>query len=155
VYREKKDELRKGIESFTKLPAAFDDNETFLFVVADGALTREGGVHKVARKYMKLLGATWAGVSDEQRCFWENDKSLLPTWFGSAKCGYVWSAQHRTPIPMVLLLKNTEQCIRQRKIWSHILSFLLLRRAGVLDAPSSLALMIDGDTSFGPDHVRR
>ena len=53
----------------------------------------------------------------------------------------------------MLLLKNTEQCVRQRKIWSHVLAFLLLRKAGVLG--SSLGLMIDGDTAFDAHHVSR
>lgn len=65
--------------------------------------------------------------------------------------GYVWASTTNSAIPVMLVLKNTEQCIRQRKIWSHVLGFLLLRKAGILD--NSVALMIDGDTAFDASHV--
>lgn len=50
-----------------------------------------------------------------------------------------------------MLLKNTEEKARQRKVWSHNIAFHLLRKANALT--ESLALMLDGDTCFTGEQV--
>lgn len=90
IYRERKNELRQGIASFTKLPPTFNNtHDTFILVCADGALSQQGGasVQAVARKYMRLIGETWKGRDEAQRAFWEDDSRVQVTWFGAVKCG--------------------------------------------------------------------
>ena len=98
IYRERKNELRQGIASFTKLPPTFNNtHDTFILVCADGALSQQGGasVQAVARKYMRLIGETWKGRDEAQRAFWEDDSRVQVTWFGAVKCGTL-------PLPALL-----------------------------------------------------
>ena len=102
IYREKKKELRQGITSFTKLPACFGSNETFILVCADGALSQQGVQH-VAKKYMTLIGETWKGRDEQQQRFWEDERRVQQTWFGAVKCGACYFCIVSAMIAAVLL----------------------------------------------------